>query len=154
MEISQKGKKTLNRILKKHISDNGNVISLLQHIQGIFGYIPEEVVSWFSEKLDIQESHFYGVITFYSQFYLHPRGKYNIQVCLGTACFTKRAGGIMNRIHDHLNIKVDETTGDKKFSLEAVRCLGACGLAPVMVVGTDIYGAVKLRNVKRIIDNY
>ena len=154
LEVSPEIEKKLRKILSEHVEKKGNVISLLQKIEGEFGFIPEGVVHWFSKKLDIHESRFFGVITFYSQFHLKPRGKNVIQVCLGTACYAKRAENILNKIQSDLEINVDETTKDKKFSLEAVRCLGACGLAPVVVVGSDIHGAVKQKNVKKIIDKY
>jgi NADH:ubiquinone oxidoreductase subunit E len=154
LEVSPEIEKKLRKILSEHVEKKGNAISLLQKIEGEFGYIPEKAVDWFSKKLDIPESRFFGVITFYSQFHLKPRGKNVIQVCLGTACYAKSAENILNKIQSDLKINVDETTKDKKFSLEAVRCLGACGLAPVVVVGPDIHGAVKQKNVKKIIDKY
>lgn len=154
LEVSPEVEKKLNDIFSNYIENEGNIISLLQDIQGVFGYIPEKAVDWFSKKLDIPESRFFGVMTFYSQFYLKPRGRHNVQVCLGTACYTKGSENILNNIVNDLKIEVGETTEDGKFSLEAVRCLGACGLAPIVVIGHDIHPAVKTKNVKKILDKY
>ncbi len=146
--------KILNRLSRKYTEEEGNVISLLQNLQDEFGYIPEKAVDRLSKELDIPESRFFGIMTFYSQFYLKPRGKNTIQVCLGTACYAKGAENILSKIETDLKTKVGETTEDRKFSLDAVRCLGACGLAPVMVISHDIHAAVRTKNVKKIIDKY
>ena len=132
----------------------GSLIPILQRIQSEFGWIPPETLEYIAIALRVFPSEIYGVATFYSQFYLKPRGRNTIKVCLGTACYVKRSEDILNQIKTNLKIKIGEMTGDKKFSLDAVRCLGACGLAPVMVVNHDIYGAVRSKSVKRILKKY
>lgn len=154
VEISIEIEKELNTILNKYIADEGNIISILQDIEETLGYIPEDAVNWFSKKLDIPASRFFGVATFYAQFHLKPRGKNIITVCCGTACYVKRSEDILDKIKTNLKINVGEVTEDRRFSLEAVRCLGACGLAPVMVINHDIYGAVNPRLIKGILNKY
>ncbi len=146
--------KKCETILEKYYEEEGSIISILQDVQEEFGYIPEDAVFWFSERLNIPASNFYGIATFYAQFYLKPRGKNIIHICLGTACYVKKAEDILRIIKDDFKLEVGGITDDKKFSLEAVRCLGTCGLAPVMVVGHDIYGAVEPKRVKKILDRY
>jgi NADH-quinone oxidoreductase E subunit len=144
----------LNKILSDYKNKRGSLIPVLQRIQSEFGWVPPETLEYISAALKVFPSEVYGVVTFYSQFYLKPRGRNTIQVCLGTACYVKRSEDILNQIKTDLKVKVGEMTDDKKFSLEAVRCLGACGLAPVMVVNHDIYGAVRQKSVKGILNKY
>jgi len=123
---------TLETIVKKHREKDGNVISLMQDTQEVFGYIPREAVNYFSEELGIALSRFYGVVTFYSQFHLNPRGKNIISVCCGTACHVKGGSKIADRVLKDLGLAADgETTADKEFTFEVVRCVGACSIAPV-----------------------
>jgi NADH:ubiquinone oxidoreductase subunit E len=131
---------TLETIVKKHREKDGNVISLMQDTQEVFGYIPREAVNYFSEELGIALSRFYGVVTFYSQFHLKPRGKNIISVCCGTACHVKGGSKIADRVLKDLGLAADgETTADKEFTFEVVRCVGACSIAPVVLVNDKAY---------------
>ncbi len=142
-EVSQKVEKNLTIILKKHTAEEGNIISLLQEIQDVFGYIPEKVVVWFSKKLDVPESRFFGVITFYSQFHLKPRGETVITACCGTACHVKGSDRLINSILAKFSIpEGEDTTPDGKFTIEKVACVGACSIAPVLIVNKKVYGKV------------
>ncbi|MFZ5906599.1 MAG: NAD(P)H-dependent oxidoreductase subunit E [Nitrospirota bacterium] len=137
--------KTLQNILEDHRKNEGNILTILQEIEKTFGYIPEEVVTWFSKKLDIPASRFFGVATFYSQFHLRPRGRNVITVCRGTACHVKGSERLINRLLIELDIPQDEdTTTDQKFTVEKVNCIGACGIAPVAIVNHEVHGKVSL----------
>ena len=131
----------LQKILKNHWEKDGNVISLMQDTQEEFGYVPREAVDFFSDELGISPSRFYGVLTFYSQFHLNPRGKYVITVCCGTACHVKGSEKILNSLRRELELSEDkETTDDLTFSLEKVNCVGACSIAPVTIVDKKVHG--------------
>ena len=135
--------KKCQAVLKAHHEDGGNIISLLQEIQEVFGYIPEDVVFWFSKELNIPASNFYGVATFYSQFYLKPRGKNILTACCGTACHVKGSGAVITKIRTDLGIPEGETTTkDTQFTLESVACVGACSIAPVLIANKKVYGKV------------
>jgi NADH-quinone oxidoreductase subunit E/NADP-reducing hydrogenase subunit HndA len=144
----------LRAISDRYRAGKGNTITVLQDIQDTFGYIPEQAVSWLSNDLGIPESSLFGVATFYSFFTLKPRGKYHIRVCMGTACYVKNAEKIMQRIENELKTDIGEVTPDKKFSYESVRCIGACGLAPVVVVNEDTYGDVNPLKTSKILKSY
>jgi NADH:ubiquinone oxidoreductase subunit E len=144
----------LEKILSGYKNKKGVLVAVLQKVQAEFGWVPPETIEPIAKALKVFPSEVYGVLTFYSQFYLKPRGRHCIQVCLGTACYVKRSEDILRKIVDELNICVCETTEDMKFSLDAVRCLGACGLAPVLAIGHDIYGAIKPKAVKEILSQY
>ncbi len=145
LEISPELEKTLNTILNKHISDEGNVISLLQDIQDKLGYIPEKAVDWFSKKLDIPESRFFGVTTFYAQFHSKPRGKNIITACCGTACHVKGSDRLINTLFRELNIPDEEdTTKDGQFTVEKVACVGACSIAPVIIINKKVHGEMNI----------
>ncbi len=144
----------LNQFLIENRENDGVLIPALHKAQNIFGYLPIEVQNIISEGLEIPLSEIYGVATFYSQFSLIPKGKYKIGVCLGTACYVKGSQAILDKLKEELNIDVGQTTPDGKFSLEATRCLGACGLAPVLVVNEDVYGKLTPDEVKGIIEKY
>jgi len=144
----------LEKILSEFKNKKGVLVAVLQKVQAEFGWVPPETIEPISKALKVFPSEVYGVLTFYSQFFLKPRGRHCIQVCLGTACYVKRSEDNLRKVIDELNIDVCETTGDMKFSLDAVRCLGACGLAPVLAVGHDIYGAVKPKSIKEILSKY
>ena len=133
---------------------NGALIQVLHHAQGIFGYLPKEVQLYIAKKIDVAPAKVYGVVSFYSYFTTEPRGEYKISVCLGTVCFVKGADKILAEFEKELGIKSGETTPDLKFTLEGLRCVGACGLAPVVVVNGKVYGQVKPENVSKILDNY
>ncbi len=141
-------------ITKKFEDMKGALIPVLHEVQKIFGYLPEQALQVVSEELDISMSEIYGVATFYSQFTLDPKGEHIIKVCLGTACYVKGAQDILDRLSSVLEVKVGKTTNDGKFTLEAARCLGACGLAPVLMVDDKVYGRLIPDDVIRIIEEY
>ena len=127
---------------------------ILQKAQDIYGYLPLEVQRMISDETGIPMEKIYGVATFYSQFSLYPKGQYKISVCLGTACYVKGAGDVFDRLVQKLGIKSGECTPDGKFSLEACRCIGACGLAPVMTVNDDVYGKLTVDDIDEILGKY
>lgn len=136
---------TLRKILKNYQQNDGNIITILQDIEHHFGYIPEAAVTWFSIKLDIPLSRFFGTATFYSQFHMKPRGKNIITVCRGTACHVKGSERLINRLSLELDIPPDDdTTADRRFTVEKVNCIGACGIAPVTIVNHEVHGKVTL----------
>jgi len=141
-------------IVEKYKDKPGSLIPVLQQAQDVCGYLPHIVQRYIAKGLMMSPSVVFGVATFYSFFTLVPRGKHVIRVCLGTACYVKRSEEILDKIKDELDLEVGEITRDKKYSLEAVRCLGACGLAPVVVVGQDTYGDVLATKVMDIIKKY
>jgi len=130
----------LKEILEKYEKDKSNLIQILNQVQEKYGYISQEAQKAISEYLDISMAEVYGVITFYSRFTLEPKGKYNIAVCLGTACFVKGSEKVLDKVKEILKIDVGQTTEDGLFSIEATRCVGACGLAPVFTVNDEVYG--------------
>ena len=135
--------KVLEKIYKSHTDNEGNIISLLQEIQGEFGYIPEDAVAWFSRKLDVPASRFFGIATFYAQFHLQPRGKNVVTTCCGTACHVKGSEKLLNGLLKELQLAEGEsTTADKKFTVEKVNCVGACSIAPVVIVNHKVFGKV------------
>lgn len=143
-----------NALLQANVNNSGNVMEVLQKTQGIFGYIPEETVKMIADTLKVAESEIFGIITFYSQFSLTPKAKYNIDVCLGTACFVLGANDIMEKILAKLNVKVGQMTPDGKWIVTSCRCLGCCGLAPAITINGEVYGKLKVEDVDRIIDSF
>lgn len=141
-------------ITKKFKVMKGALIPVLHEVQKIFGYLPEQALQIVSEELNIPMSEIYGVSTFYSQFTLEPKGEHIIKVCLGTACYVKGAQDILDRLSSVLEVEVGKTTSDGKFTLEAARCLGACGLAPVIMVDDKVYGRLIPDDVIRITEEY
>lgn len=141
-------------VIKEHEGDEGALMPILQEAQEIYGYLPIEVQSIISEKTGIPLAEIYGVVTFYSQFSLKPKGKYKIAICLGTACYVKGAGEIYNKFSEKLGIANGECTPDGKFSLEPCRCIGACGLAPVITVNEEVYGRLGVDDVDKILEKY
>lgn len=132
----------------------GALMPILQKAQEIYGYLPIEVQKLISDNTGIPMEKIYGVVTFYAQFSLYPKGEYTISVCLGTACYVKGAGDIYDKLQEKLGIAGGECTADGKFSLEACRCIGACGLAPVLTVNEDVYGRLTVDDVDKIIEKY
>lgn len=132
--------KALKATIAEHSGDKGALMPVLQKAQEIYGYLPIEVQTMISEEMGIPLEKVYGVSTFYAQFSLNPKGKYRISVCLGTACYVKGSGDVFNTLQKILGIKAGEITPDGKFSLEDCRCIGACGLAPVLTINDDVYG--------------
>lgn len=133
----------------------GALISVLHRAQSIFGYLPREVQKFVGDKLGIPVSQVYGVVSFYSFFTMVPKGKHPISVCLGTACYVRGADKVLDAFKRELGISVGETTTDGKFSLDALRCVGACGLAPVVLIGDKVYGRIgSAEEVKKILSEY
>ena len=132
----------------------GALMPALQFAQGLYGYLPYEVQTLISEELGVTLSEIYGVATFYSQFSLFPKGKYRIGICLGTACYVNGSQDIYDKLQALLGIKSGECTADKLFSLDATRCVGCCGMAPVMTVNDDVYGRIKPSDVEAILNKY
>ncbi len=130
----------------------GALISVLHKAQHLYGYLSDEVILFISETLDIPSSKIYGVISFYSYFTTKPRGQYVINVCLGTACFVRGADAIMKEFEKELNLKAGETSQDMKYTLSGLRCIGACGLAPVVMINDKVYGRVEVAQVKKILE--
>ena len=143
----------LKEILQQYIRDKSNLIQILNDVQDYYGYIPEKAQKEISDYLSIPMAEIYGVITFYSRFTLKPNGKYHIAVCLGTACFVKGSEKILDRVKERLKIDVGETSKDGKYSLEATRCIGACGLAPVFTVNGEVYGQATVKLLDEVLDS-
>lgn len=144
----------LRSMIAEHKSDKGALMPILQKAQGIYGYLPVEVQKIIADEMDISMEKIYGVITFYSQFSLYPKGDYTISVCLGTACYVKGSGDVYDKISEVLGIKGGETTADGRFTLVDCRCIGACGLAPVMTINDDVYGRLTVGEVENILAKY
>ncbi|HBI52446.1 MAG TPA: NAD(P)H-dependent oxidoreductase subunit E [Ruminococcaceae bacterium] len=146
--------KALRSMIREHKGQAGALMPILQKAQEIYGYLPIEVQSIISEETGIPMEKIYGVSTFYAQFSLYPKGKYRVSVCLGTACYVKGSGDIFNELKNILGIEEGQCTADGKFSLDACRCIGACGLAPVMTVNDDVYGKLTNDMLKGILEKY
>ncbi len=144
----------LRSVIESYKGVQGALMPILQKAQGIYGYLPVEVQQIIAESLNIPLEQVYGVATFYAQFTLNPKGKYQISVCLGTACYVRGSGDIMDRLTKKLGIEEGGITPDGKFSIEACRCLGACGLAPVMTVNGEVFGRLVPADVDKIIDRF
>lgn len=144
----------LDEVIAKYKGTRGALISVLHEAQEIYGYLPMSVQKKIAEGLGISLAEVYGVVTFYTQFYLEPKGKYRINVCLGTACYVKGAGLILDKLSEILQIKSGQCTKDGLFSLEACRCVGACGLAPVIMINEDVYGRLTADDIPAIIQSY
>lgn len=144
----------LQKIIAAHKGQRGALIPVLHEAQEVYGYLPIEVQEIIAEGLGVPLAEVYGVVTFYTQFSLNPKGEYKIGVCLGTACYVKGSGDIIQKVKDNLKIEVDSCTPDGRFSLEATRCIGACGLAPVMTVNEDVYGRLVPDEVDAILEKY
>ena len=147
-------KEKLDAVIAKHKDMKGGLIPVLHQAQEIYGYLPIEVQQMIAEGLNVSMAEVYGVVTFYTQFTTNPKGKYKIAVCLGTACYVKGSQDLVDRISQRLNIGVGECTPDGKFSLDATRCIGACGLAPVLSVNDVVYGRLTTKDIDGILDKY
>lgn len=146
--------KALREVIEKHRSERGCLMPILHEAQAIYGYLPAEVQTLIAEELNIPLSEVYGVVTFYTQFSLQPKGKHRISVCLGTACYVKGSDKILSAVERELGISCGECTADGKFSIDSCRCVGACGLAPVMLVDDDVYGKLTENDVPEILEKY
>lgn len=147
-------KAMLDKVIAEHKDQQGCLMPVMQKAQDIYGYLPIEVQKMIAEGLNLPLEDVYGVATFYAQFALNPKGKYRVSVCLGTACYVKGAGDIFDKFSEKLGIGNGECTDDAKFSLEACRCIGACGLAPVLTVNDEVYGRLTVDDVDGIIAKY
>lgn len=144
----------LDQIIAKYKDTRGGLIPVLHEAQELYGYLPMTVQKQIAEGLGVALADVYGVVTFYTQFSLNPKGKYKVSVCLGTACYVKGAGPIFDKISSILKIKNGECTEDMLFSLDACRCIGACGLAPVIMINEDVYGRLTPDEIPAILEKY
>ena len=141
-------------LCKKFNNDSGELINVLHGAQEMFGYLPAEVQEVIAQELNVSVAHVYGVVTFYSFFSMLPKGQHPISICMGTACYVRGAEKVLDEFKKELAVKVGETTPDGKFSLSCLRCVGACGLAPVVMIGEKVYGRVSPDDVKKIVEEY
>ena len=153
-KIKDQGFKELKDFIDSMDTKEGALISVLHKAQSIFGYLPSDVQAFVSEQLDESLAHVYGVVSFYSYFTMIPKGEHPISVCMGTACYVKGADKVLEEFEKHLKIKPGETTYDGKFSMDALRCVGACAIAPVVLVGEKVYQKVKPGDVAKILAEY
>ena len=151
---TQEQAEKLKKIIEEHKDVRGAVIPVLHKAQEVYGYLPIEVQTMIAEGLGVPLAEVYGIVTFYTQFSLNPKGQYEIGICLGTACYVKGSDKILEKVKEILGIDVGECTPDGKFSLVATRCIGACGLAPVMTVNDDVYGKLVADDVADILAKY
>lgn len=152
--MEQKLEKEMEEILQVYKPEKDNLIQILNEVQEKYGYIPKSAQMQIANYLKIPLAEVYGVITFYSRFTLEPKGKYNISVCLGTACFVKGSQAILDRLKSKLQIEEGQTTPDGKFSIDSTRCVGACGLAPVFTVNNEVYGRATVKTLDEVIEKY
>lgn len=146
--------KALKACIRAHRGEKGALMPVMHEAQNIYGYLPAEVQTVIAEELNIPLAEVYGVATFYSQFSLQPKGKHKISICLGTACYVKGSDKVLQAVERELRISCGECTPDKKFSIDSCRCVGACGLAPVMIIDGEVYGKLQPADVKGILDKY
>ena len=144
----------LLEVIAEHKDQKGALMPIMQKAQEIYGYLPYQVQKIISDETGIPIEKIYGVATFYAQFSMSPKGKYVVSVCLGTACYVKGAGAVLEEVEKQLGISDGECTADGKFSIDVCRCVGACGLAPVMIVGGDVYGKITPDRVGEILAKY
>lgn len=147
-------KAALDALIAAHKGEAGALMPVLQQAQDIYGYLPVEVQKEIAAGLDVPYSEVFGVVTFYSQFLLNPKGAHPVAVCLGTACYVKGSGKLMEKLEELLKIKPGEISNDLQFSLDATRCIGACGLAPVLTVNGEVYGRLTKADVPTILAKY
>lgn len=152
--LSMVAKKTINEIIDRYQDEETPLMLILSDIQKEYGYIPLEVQELVSERTGIPVAEIYGVVTFYSYFSLKPKGKYVIGVCLGTACYVKGSQQVIDKFSEILGIKPGETTEDGLFTLDALRCIGACGIAPAVSISGKVYSKVSVKEVPQIIESY
>lgn len=144
----------LKKIIEKYKDTRGALIPVLHESQEVYGYLPVDVLKKISDGLNVSLAEIYGVVTFYTQFSLNPKGRFNISVCLGTACYVKGSGVILDKFKEKLGIDVGQTTADGKFSLDPCRCIGACGLAPVIMINDDVHGKLVADDIEGILEKY
>ena len=151
--IDKKIKEEMQEIMTKYTTDKDNLIQILNEVQEKYGYIPKIAQMEISEYLKIPMAEVYGVVTFYSRFTLEPKGKYNISVCLGTACFVKGSQKILDRLKERLQLEEGKTSSDGKFSIDTTRCVGACGIAPVFTVNNEVYGKATVKKLDEVLNS-
>ena len=151
---TQEQEAMLAQVIDEYKNVQGALMPVLQKAQSIYGYLPIEVQKMIADGMNVSLAEVYGVVTFYSQFTLNPKGEVEIAVCMGTACYVKGSQEILERISENIGVKSGETSVDGKYSLEGTRCIGACGLAPVMTINEDVYGRLKLSEVDGILARY
>ena len=144
----------LNAVIAENKHDKSRVMAVMQEAQNIFGYLPIEVQNTIAEGMQVPLEKVYGIATFYAQFSLTPKGENHISVCLGTACYVRGSGNLYDKLQEVLGIAGDECTADRKFSLTACRCIGACGLAPVLTVNEEVYGRLTVDDIPGIVAKY
>ena len=154
IELRQEHVDKINEICDSFNNDPVELINVLHKTQEHFGYLPAEVQEVIADKMDISTARVYGVVTFYSFFTMTPKGKHPISICMGTACYVRGAEKVLEEFKKELALQVGQTTKDGKFSLSSLRCVGACGLAPVVLVGDKTYGRVAPDDVKKILKEY
>ncbi len=154
IKLSEKKIEELKEVCKSFNNEKGELINVLHKAQSMFGYLPAELQEVIGKELNVSVAHVYGVVTFYSFFTMTPKGEHPISICLGTACYVRGAEKVLEEFRRVLKIQVGETTADGKFSLSCLRCVGACGLAPVVLVGEKVYGRVSPEGVKDIVAEY
>jgi NADH:ubiquinone oxidoreductase subunit E len=153
-DITEKMWTQIDEIIQTNRPIAGSIITALRECQNVVGYLPVELLDYISTGLNLPPSDVYGVASFYALFSMQPKGRHTIKLCLGTACYVKGIKEVMNRIENQYNVKAGGTTEDRRFTLEGVRCLGACGLAPVMVIGSDTHGDISSDKIINILENY
>jgi len=153
-DISSDMWQQIDRVIAAHRDAPGALIAVLRECQNVVGYLPIELMDYISEGLNIPRSDVFGVASFYALFSMTPKGRHMVKICMGTACYVKGIKEVLNRIRNNYDLEEGGTTEDRRFSLEAVRCLGACGLAPVMVVDADTHGSVSSDKVIDILQRY
>lgn len=151
LQVKNKGLKKLESFINGLEDKSSSLIKVLYEAQHIFGYLPKDVILFIGEALNIPAAKIYGVVSFYSYFTLEPKGRSQIKVCMGTACFVRGAEKIAKGLESQLHLKMGETSADREFSLEALRCVGACGLAPVVMVNDTVHGKVSIDDISTII---
>ena len=144
----------IDEVIDRNKSRPGSIITVLRECQDVVGYLPVELIDYIGDGMNLSRSEVYGVASFYALFSMEPKGRHTVKLCLGTACYVKGIKEVLDRISNEYQVKEGGTTEDRRFSLEAVRCLGACGLAPVMVINKDTHGDVKADGVLKILDGY
>ena len=154
VDVTEEQKKKILEIVDSYKDTEGSLIQILHDVQDYFGYLPIEVQEIISDAKKVPLAEIYGIVTFYTQFSTQPKGKYAVSVCLGTACYVKGSGKILEKFEENLGIKAGEVTDDGMFSIDACRCVGACGLAPVMIVAGDVYGKMTPDRVAGVLAKY
>jgi NADH:ubiquinone oxidoreductase subunit E len=153
LKLTEYAKNEINKILDKYIETKGSLIMILHSIQEKFGYLPKEVLEIVAEKLRISLSEIYGVVTFYSYFRLEPQGKHIIRLCMGTACYVKGAENLLTAL-EQMGLKEGKVSEDGFFSLDLVRCIGACSMAPALMIDEEVYGRLTPDKLKKLIENF